>query len=378
MTAPIPFNRPHATGREFDYIHEAIARAHLASGGAFSRRCEAWLEARVGCEKALLAHSCTAALEIAALLIGVAPGDEIVMPSFTFVSTANAFVLRGGVPVFVDVRPDTLNMDEEAIEAALTARTRAIVPVHYAGVACEMNPIMSLAQRHGLAVIEDAAQALGSTYHGRPLGGIGSLAATSFHETKNVISGEGGALLVNDADLVPRAEIVREKGTDRGRFCRGEIDKYTWVDLGSSFAPSELTAAFLWAQMEDASAIRQRRLEIWGWYAAAFAMLARRGVVRLPAVPAHCEHNAHMFYILVADASKRACLLKELNAAGINAVFHYVPLHSSPGGRRYGRPAGALTHTDSVAERLIRLPLWIGMEQGDVARTAAVVERTLG
>src|SRR3954470_13830653 len=294
MTARIPFNRPHTTGREFEYIREAIAQAHLASGGVFSRRCEGWLAAQVGCARALLTHSCTGALELAALLAGIAPGDEIVMPSFTFVSTANAFVLRGGVPVFVDIRPDTLNIDEQAIEAALTPRTRAIVPVHYAGVACELHPILAIARQRGLLVIEDAAQALGSTYRGVPLGRFGALAATSFHETKNVISGEGGALLINDADQVGRAEILREKGTDRSRFFRGEIDKYTWTDLGSSFAPSELTAAFLWAQFEEADTIRRRRLEIWRWYADAFAALEQRGLVRLPIIPADCEHNAHM------------------------------------------------------------------------------------
>jgi len=378
MTARVPFNRPHATGREFDYIREAIAQAHLASGGVFSRRCEAWLESQVGCARALLTHSCTGALELAALLADVGHGDEIIMPSFTFVSTANAFVLRGGVPVFVDIRPDTLNIDEQAIEAALTPRTRAIVPVHYAGVACEMKAILAIAQHHRLPVIEDAAQALGSTYEGTPLGRFGAVAATSFHETKNVISGEGGALLINDASLAARAEILREKGTDRSRFFRGEIDKYTWTDIGSSFAPSELTAAFLWAQFEEAATIRQRRLEIWGWYAEAFAALEQRGLVRLPVIPADREHNAHMFYLLVADRSKRARLLADLNDNGINAVFHYVPLHSAPAGRRYGRACGSLPQTDSVAGRLVRLPLWIGMQQCDVGRAVDVVERSLG
>jgi dTDP-4-amino-4,6-dideoxygalactose transaminase len=376
--AKVPFNRPYATGREFDYIREAIACAHLASGGQFSRRCEAWLEQRVGCRRALLTHSCTAALEMAALLMGIQPGDEIVMPSYTFVSTANAFVLRGGVPVFVDIRPDTLNLDERLIEAALTPRTRAIVPVHYAGVACEMDAIMATARAHGLHVIEDAAQGLGSSYRGTPLGSFGEFAATSFHETKNVISGEGGALLINDESAVGPGEIVREKGTDRSRFFRGEVDKYTWVDVGSSFAPSELTAAFLWAQLEEADAIRQTRLRIWGWYNDAFAPLEQRGRLKRPFIPMDCEQNGHMSYILVNDAEARTRVLQELNDGGINAVFHYAPLHSAAAGVRFGRVSGVLHHTDRVAERLIRLPIWIGMSEADVQRAVSIVERWRG
>jgi dTDP-4-amino-4,6-dideoxygalactose transaminase len=376
--ALVPFNRPYATGREFDYIREAIARAHLASDGQFSRRCEAWLQQTIGCQQALLTHSCTAALEMAALLAGIQPGDEIVMPSFTFVSTANAFVLRGGIPVFVDIRPDTLNIDEGAIEAAITPRTRAIVPVHYAGVGCEMDAIMLIARDHGVSVIEDAAQALGSRYRGTPLGQFGEFAATSFHETKNIISGEGGALLVNSLPHGPRAEIVHEKGTDRRRFSRGEVDKYSWVDIGSSYAPSELTAAFLWAQMEDVEAIHRRRLEVWGWYSDAFAEVEWRGRLRLPFVPEHCEHNAHMFYILLNDGATRARVLRGLNDGGINAVFHYVVLHSSPAGRQFGRTVGDLRHTDSTAERIIRLPMWIGMTQADVDRAVSIVDRIIG
>jgi dTDP-4-amino-4,6-dideoxygalactose transaminase len=378
MASFIPFNRPFATGREFQYIQEAIEHAHLASGGIFSRRCEAWLERQIGSRKALLTHSCTAALEMSALLADIRPGDEIVMPSFTFVSTANAFVLRGGVPVFVDIRPDTLNLDERAIESAITSRTRAIVPVHYAGVACEMDEILSVAEAHKLLVIEDAAQALGSKYRMRPVGALGNLSALSFHETKNVISGEGGALLIQSADFVAPAEIVREKGTDRSRFSRGEIDKYTWIAAGSSYAPSELAAAFLWAQMEEAEAIGRRRLEIWHWYNEAFADLERRGVIRRPIVPSHCEHNAHMFYVLVSDVSVRARLLSELNANGINAVFHYVPLHSSPGGRKFGRPHGTMRHTVDACDRLVRLPLWIGMVRADVDRVVSAVENAIG
>jgi dTDP-4-amino-4,6-dideoxygalactose transaminase len=378
MAPFIPFNRPHTTGREFEYIQEAIGRHHLSGDGLFSRRCQAWLEGQVGCGKALLTHSCTAALEMAALLADIRPGDEVVMPSFTFVSTANAFVLRGGVPVFVDIRPDTLNLDERAIEPAITPRTRAIVPVHYGGVACELDEILSLARKHKLLVIEDAAQALGSTYRTRPLGGFGDLAVTSFHETKNVISGEGGALLINTGALEARAEILREKGTDRSRFFRGEIDKYTWIDLGSSYAPSELTAAFLWAQMEAAEAIGRRRLEIWNWYNEAFADLERRGMIRRPIVPAHCQHNAHMFYVIVPDLTVRTRLLAALNAGGVNAVFHYVPLHTSTGGRKFGRSHGSMRHTENLSERLVRLPLWIGMEHADVDRVVSMVERAPG
>jgi dTDP-4-amino-4,6-dideoxygalactose transaminase len=374
----IPFNRPYVTGREFEYIGQAIARAHLAGDGPFSRRCEVWLEAQIGCQKALLTNSCTAALEMTAMLARIEPGDEVVMPSYTFVSTANAFVLRGGVPVFVDIRPDTLNLDERAIEPAITARTRAVVPVHYAGVACEMDEILSVSRKHELLVIEDAAQALGSTYRMRPLGHFGDLAVTSFHETKNLMSGEGGALLINTGDLVARAEIIREKGTDRSRFFRGEVDKYTWIDLGSSHAPSELTAAFLWAQMEAAEAIGARRLEIWHWYNEAFADLERRDIIRRPIVPSHCRHNAHMFYVIAPNLAMRTRVLAALNAGDVNAVFHYVPLHSSAAGRKFGRSHGSLRYTDSISERLIRLPLWIGMEQADVDRIVCIVERALG
>jgi dTDP-4-amino-4,6-dideoxygalactose transaminase len=373
----IPFNRPYTTGREIDYIREAVRCSHLSSDGQFSRRCEAWLQQAVGCGRALLTHSCTAALEMAALLAGIEPGDEIIMPSFTFVSTANAFVLRGGVPVFVDICPDTLNIDHRRIEAALTRRTRAIVAVHYAGVGCEMEPIMAIAREHGVLVIEDAAQGLGARYRGIPLGRFGDFAATSFHETKNVMAGEGGALLVNHPSHVERAEIVREKGTDRRRFCRGEVDKYTWVDVGSSFAPSELMAAFLWAQMQEAERIRHSRLEIWGWYYDAFIDAESRGLLTRPHIPESCEHNAHMFYVLVNDGSTRASVLAALNDGGVNAVFHYVPLHSSAAGRRFGRTAGELRHTDDVAGRLIRLPIWIGMERTDVERAAAIATRAM-
>ncbi len=375
MAPFIPFNRPHATGREFEYIADAIARAHLAGDGVYSRRCHEWLEARTGCRKALLTHSCTAALEMAAILAAIEPGDEVIMPSYTFVSTANAFVVRGGVPVFVDIREDTLNLDERAIEDAITPRTRAIVPVHYAGVGCEMEDILLIARRHRLLVIEDAAQALGSSYKGRPLGRFGDLAATSFHETKNLIAGEGGALFINDEAFVARAEIIREKGTDRSRFFRGEVDKYTWIDIGSSYLPSELTAAFLWAQMESAAEILAKRLEVWRWYYAALEPLEQRGIIRRPIVPDHSQHNAHMFYVLVADLATRTRVLRELNDGGVNAVFHYVPLHSSPAGQRYGRAHGPLCRTIELSQRLIRLPLWFGMTEADVDRIAVQLAR---
>jgi dTDP-4-amino-4,6-dideoxygalactose transaminase len=357
----IPFNRPHLTGREFSYIQEAVAGGQLAGNGRFTRRCHAWLQDRLGAPSTLLTHSCTAALEMAALLIDLQPGDEVIMPSFTFVSTANAFVLRGVTPVFVDIRPDTLNLDEALVEAAITPRTRAIVPVHYAGVACEMDRLLDIARRRNLVIIEDAAHAFLARYKGRPLGSFGQLATFSFHETKNVISGEGGALVVNDPRLVERAEILWEKGTDRSKFFRGQVDKYTWVDVGSSFLPGELVAAFLWAQLEAAEDITARRLDLWNRYRSAARSLESLGL-RLPVVPGECEHNAHLFYVLLPAHARQADVLKDLNARGVNAVFHYVPLHSSPAGRRYGRTAGPMNVTDDYSARLIRLPLWVGLK----------------
>ena len=373
----IPFNRPFAVGKEFDYIQQAIANAHLSGNGPFTKKCHAWLEERVGCCKALLTHSCTAALEMAAILADIQPGDEVIMPSYTFVSTANAFVLRGGVPVFVDIRPDTLNLDEAKIEAAITPRTKAIVPVHYAGVGCEMDTIMTIAERHGLLVIEDAAQGVMSTYKGRPLGSIGHLAAISFHETKNVISGEGGALLINDPKHIERAEIIWEKGTNRGQFFRGQVDKYTWVDIGSSYLPSEIIAAFLWAQLEEAESLTQRRLAIWEQYHEAFAGLEDAGKVRRPVIPPECRHNAHMYYLLLPDLQSRTTMLKELSVSGVNAVFHYVPLHSSLAGRKYGRAHGDLSYTRKVSDGLVRLPLWVGMAEEDVMRVVSAVREAL-
>ncbi|MEG0860215.1 MAG: dTDP-4-amino-4,6-dideoxygalactose transaminase [Pseudomonas sp.] len=357
------FNRPHMTGKELNYIAEAKFGNMLAGDGPFTKRCHRWLEARTGCNKALLTHSCTAALEMAALLLDIQPGDEVIMPSYTFVSTANAFVLRGAVPVFVDIRPDTLNLDERLIEAAITPRTRAIVPVHYAGVACEMDSIMAIARKHGLSVVEDAAQGVMSTYKGRALGSIGDLGAFSFHETKNVISGEGGALLVNEPELALRAEIIREKGTDRSRFFRGEVDKYTWQEVGSSFLPGELIAAFLWAQLEEAEIITNKRLAIWDNYHAALSGPEQQGLLRRPIIPESCQHNAHMYYVLLAPGINRQAILAELKRHAIYAVFHYVPLHSSPAGQRYGRVHGSLAVTDSHSECLLRLPLWLGLSE---------------
>ncbi|HYT91540.1 MAG TPA: dTDP-4-amino-4,6-dideoxygalactose transaminase [Gemmataceae bacterium] len=358
----IPFNQAYMTGRELGYIAQAHANRHLAGNGVFTRRCQDWLQQRLGCRKALLTHSCTAALEMASLLADIAPGDEVILPSFTFVSTANAFVLRGAVPVFVDVRPDTLNLDEALVEAAITPRTRAIVAVHYAGVPAEMNALLDIAERHNLLVIEDAAQAVLSEYHGRPAGSLGHLAAISFHETKNVISGEGGALLINDARFLSRAEILWEKGTNRTALLRGEVDKYTWIDVGSSFLPSELIAAFLWAQLEQADDILAQRLRAWQTYHEAFAPLEHRGLVRRPQVPEHCRHNAHLYYLLLDGLEARTRFIERLKRQGIAAVFHYVPLHSAPAGLRYGRVAGPMAVTDRASDSLVRLPLWLGID----------------
>lgn len=358
----IPFNRPYMTGNELLYISQAHEAGQLAGDGGFTRRCHTWLEQQVGCCKALLTHSCTAALEMAALLADLQPGDEVILPSYTFVSTANASVLRGAVPVFIDIRPDTLNLDESLIEAAITSRTRAIMPVHYAGVGCAMDVISEIARRHRLLVIEDAAQGIMAWFRRRPLGTWGHLAAISFHETKNVIAGEGGALLVNDERFVERAEIIREKGTNRSQFFRGEVDKYTWVDLGSSYLPGEIVAAFLYAQLEEAAAITRRRRAVWERYHAAFEDLERRQKVRRPIVPTDCEHNAHLYYLLLPSAAARDRVLARLKEERIGAIFHYVPLHSSPAGRRYGRVHGSMTHTDSLSSRLVRLPLWVGLD----------------
>jgi dTDP-4-amino-4,6-dideoxygalactose transaminase len=357
----ISFNRPTVTGNELRYIQEALDKFHVSGDGMFSKRCSAWLEEKVGVRRALLTHSCTAGLEMAALLCDLGPGDEVIMPSFTFVSTANAVVLRGAVPVFVDIRRDSLNIDESRIEAAITPRTKAIIVVHYAGVACEMDAVMDVARRHDLFVIEDAAQALRAFYRGRPLGSIGDFAALSFHETKNFISGEGGALLINDAAHVGRAEILREKGTNRSSFLRGEVDKYTWVDVGSSFLPSDIIAAFLWAQFEQAESLQVGRSALWNRYHAGFESLEKAGVVRRPIIPDGCDHNAHLYYLLLPDLAARNHLIASLRDRDIHAPFHYVPLHSAPAGLKFARTHGSLPVTEDVAARLLRMPLWHAM-----------------
>jgi dTDP-4-amino-4,6-dideoxygalactose transaminase len=374
----IPFNRPYVTGKEQANIEEALRSHHLSGDGAFTRRCHQWLEERTGCARALLTHSCTSALDLAAILLDLKSGDEIIMPSFTFVSTANAFVLRGAIPVFVDIRGDTLNLDERRIEAAITSRTRAIAPVHYAGVACEMDPIVAIAKRHGLRIVEDAAQGIMASYKGTPLGAIGDLGSFSFHETKNIMSGEGGCLLVNDPALRLRAEIVREKGTDRGRFFRGEVDKYTWQDIGSSLLPSDLTAAFLWAQLEHAEHITRDRLAIWDRYHAMLAPLEQRGWLRRPIVPDHCGHNGHLYYVLLPQRVERSAVLEALRQQNIQAVFHYVPLHSSPAGMRFGRTHGDLQRTTDLSGRLIRLPFWIGLDEARQQRICDTLGAILG
>jgi dTDP-4-amino-4,6-dideoxygalactose transaminase len=362
----VPFNRPTVAGSEYDYIKAAVDSGHLSGNGPFTKRCHQWLESTTGARKVLLTHSCTAALEMSALLLDLEPGDEIILPSYAFVSTANAFVLRRAVPVFVDIRPDTLNIDESRIERAIAPRTRAIVALHYAGVACEMNTVLDIARRHNLAVIEDAAQGISADYHGRPLGSIGRLGALSFHETKNIIAGEGGALLINDDRYIERAEILWEKGTNRSQFFRGMADKYTWLDVGSSYLPSELTAAFLLAQCESATRISARRMELWQRYHDQLAPLEQSGVLRRPIIPDGCRHNAHIYYVLLQSAAARDAALASLRASGIDAVFHYVPLHSSPAGRRFGRVSDRLDVTDDASARLIRLPLWSAMTDRDV------------
>jgi dTDP-4-amino-4,6-dideoxygalactose transaminase len=357
----IPFNKVLTSNLELEYIREAITNGQTSGDGRFTKQCKTWLEQQTGSKSALITHSCTAALEMAAILADVQPGDEVIMPSYTFVSTANAFVLRGAIPVFVDIRPDTFNIDESKIAAAITAKTKAIAPVHYAGVSCEMDAIEAIAHAHNLFIIEDAAQAIATQYKGKPVGSIGHLAALSFHETKNIVSGEGGALLINDARLLERAEIVREKGTNRSKFFRGEVDKYTWVDVGSSYLPSDIIAAFLWAQLEQSDYILQRRIEIWNYYHDRFAELEALGLARRPIVPSHCQQNGHIYHLLVQDLETRTALLADLKRKGIQSTFHYVPLHSSPAGLKYGRTSGNLAVTDRVSNCLIRLPLGSGM-----------------
>ncbi len=362
----IGFNVAPFVGKEFVYIKEAIEGEHICGDGAFTKKCNEWIEAYTGTAKALLTTSCTHATEMAALLLDIQPGDEVIMPSYTFVSTANAFVLRGAVPVFVDIRPDTMNLDEKLVEAAVTERTRAIVPVHYAGVACEMDVIMALAKKFHLAVVEDAAQGVQAFYKGKALGAIGDYGCFSFHETKNFSMGEGGALLVRDAAHIEDAEILREKGTNRSKFFRGQIDKYTWVGSGSSYLPSDMNAAYLWAQLEMAEEITADRMRSWEAYYEGLRPLKEQGLLELPVVPENCQHNAHMFYIKAADLRERTELIAFLKAAGVQAVFHYVPLHSAPEGEKVGRFAGEDRYTTRESERLVRLPMYYGLKKEQV------------
>ena len=369
----IPFNRPFIVGRELHNISQAVLQGNLMGDGEFTRSCQQWMEERFDAHKVLLTHSCTGALELCALLADIGPGDEVIMPSYTFVSTANAFVRCGARIRFVDIRPDTLNLDENAVAAAVNEHTRAIVPVHYAGVGCEMDAILDTARAHDLLVIEDAAQGVMATYRDRYLGTIGHLGAYSFHETKNFISGEGGALIVNDGRFCDRAEILREKGTNRKQFFRGEVDRYTWVDVGSSYLPSEIIAAFLYAQLQEAERITAKRWEVFERYAAELAPLAAAGRVRFLQAPEHCRHNAHMFYLIAATAQERDALLAHLQARGIGAVFHYVPLHSSPMGRKVGVHDGPLPRTDDLSARLLRLPCYYDLTPGEQSRVIAEV-----
>jgi len=373
MKHRIPFNKPFLAGRELEYIAESVRSGHTSGGGPFMRRCEEFLAARYGASRVLLTTSGTTALEMAALLCGIGQGDEVIMPSFTFVSTANAFLLRGARPVFVDIRPDTRNLDHELVEAAVTEKTKAIVPVHYAGVGCEMDALVEVADRHGLKVIEDAAQGLDARYRGKPLGMLGDCGVFSFHETKNVTCGEGGALVLPDEALVARAEILREKGTDRARFFRGEVDKYTWVDVGSSFISSDLLAAYLYGQLEHLERITTRRRELYELYADLLAPLAAAGHLELPVIPDHCDANFHMFHVLVADAVVRAGLITHLQNQGILAVFHYVPLHLSPMGQGLGYEAGRFPVTESVADRLLRLPFYFELTDEEAAEVVAAI-----
>ena len=362
----INFNVPPYTGKELEYIRKAIDNKKICGDGEFTHKCSEWLENRTGSSKVLLTTSCTHATEMAALLSHISPGDEVIMPSFTFVSTADAFVLRGAKVKFVDIRPDTMNRDESLIEAAITPRTKAVVPVHYAGVACEMDTIMDIAQRHKLIVIEDAAQGVMSSYKGRALGTIGEYGCFSFHETKNYSMGEGGALLIQNPDRIEEAEIIREKGTNRSKFFRGQIDKYTWVDYGSSYLPSDMNAAYLWAQLEMADEINDARLKSWGLYEELLTPLKEKERIELPYIPQECTHNAHMFYIKCKDLEERTALIAFLKENGIQTVFHYVPLHSSPAGKKYGEFCGEDRFTTKESERLVRLPMYYGLKEEEI------------
>ncbi|MCB0354153.1 MAG: dTDP-4-amino-4,6-dideoxygalactose transaminase [Bdellovibrionales bacterium] len=369
----IPFNKAHISGKELFYIAQAVTQGELKGDGPFTKKCHTWLEERFGILKALLTHSCTGALEMAAILADIQKGDEVIMSSFTFTSTANAFLLRGAKPIFCEIREDTLNIDETQIEALITERTKAIVPMHYAGVGCEMDAIMEIAQRHNLVVIEDAAHAIMAKYRGEWLGSIGDIGTFSFHETKNYSSGEGGALLLKDPELILRSEIIREKGTNRSQFFRGQVDKYSWVDVGSSYLPSEIIAAFLYGQLENADEINDERLAIWSRYHEAFETIEEAGDVRRPIIPSHCEHNAHMYYLLLDSLETRTDFISHCAKQGSSAVFHYVPLHLSPMGRRLGNRAGQFPITEELSDRLVRLPLYCGLSREDQAIVCSAV-----
>ncbi|MCX5961600.1 MAG: dTDP-4-amino-4,6-dideoxygalactose transaminase [Cyanobacteria bacterium] len=374
----IPFNKPYMTGKELWYISQAHHDGKLSGDGNYTQRCHQWLENHTHSHKALLTHSCTAALEMSAILADLEPGDEVIMPSYTFVSTANAFVLRGAIPIFVDIRPDTLNLDETLVEKAITHRTRAIVPVHYAGVGCEMDTLQQIATKHQLLLIEDAAQGLMSSYKGKPLGSFGDLACFSFHETKNIIAGEGGALIVNNPRFTELAEIIREKGTNRSQFFRGQVDKYTWIEKGSSYLPGELIAAFLYAQFEEAQKIISTRLKVWNYYHELLEPLEKSGKLRRPIIPPECQHNAHMYYILLEDLQTRTQLINYLKEQGINAVFHYVPLHSSPAGEHYGMVNGKMDNTNLLSDRLLRLPMFPELTTSQIEIVVQAVKTGLG
>ena len=373
MAIHIPFNKPSIVGAELIYVGQAVAGGHASGDGPFTRRAQKLMEERFNAKRMLLTTSCTAALELAALLCDLGPGDEVIVPSYTFVSTANAFVLRGAKPVFVDIRPDTLNIDETLIEAAITPRTKAIFPIHYAGVACEMDAIMAIADRHDLLVVEDAAQGVFAKYKGQFLGTIGHMGCYSFHETKNFSCGEGGALVINDPRFEKRAEILREKGTNRSQFLRGQVDKYTWVDVGSSYVPSDMLAAFLCGQLENMEKITAQRGRIFDRYASMLAPLVEKGLITLPVVPQHCVTNYHMFYILAADIDERTALIAHLRAAGILAVFHYVPLHSSPFAKANGVPQTSLSVTDTRSSQLLRLPMYYDLTERECDEVAAAI-----
>lgn len=370
----VVFNKPCLTGNEQQYVLQAVQGSKLSGDGIYGKKSQSWFEKELGCQKALLTPSCTAALEMAAILIDIQSGDEVIMPSYTFVSTANAFVLRGATIVFVDVRPDTMNINEKLIEQAITPRTKAIVPVHYAGVACEMDIVMDIAQRHNLYVIEDAAQGMMSLYKGKPLGSIGHLGTYSFHETKNYTSGgEGGLLIINDERFAARAEVIREKGTNRSQFIRGQVDKYTWVDLGSSFLPSELQAAYLWGQLECAEDINVDRLTTWNEYYQAFKPLEEGGIIKIPIIPENCQHNAHLFYLKLKNIEQRTKFIEYLMNNEVMSVFHYVPLHTAPAGERYGRFVGEDRYTTTGSNQLVRLPIWFGMRSEQIEQVIRTV-----